>query len=183
MKYKLLQLCDIISDKNVFENLINRFSCPINADVENFLKDKAAEYERKNLSRTYFVFYDDGDTHILVGYFSLALITIDVSSNVSRSIIRKISGNEGKKQCAVLLLGQLGKNQKDGIHRKKLITGKQLLGIAQNIIRDIQYKIGGRTLLVECKDCSTLRNFYEECGFKLVNKSSNEDLLRYFVSI
>ena len=183
MKYKLLKLCDIISDKNVFENLINRFSCPINADVENFLKDKAAEYERKNLSRTYFVFYDDGDTHILVGYFSLALITLDVSSNVSRSIIRKISGNEGKKQCVALLLGQLGKNHKDDIHRKKLITGKQLLGIAQNIIRDIQYKIGGRTLLVECKDCSALRNFYEECGFKLVNKSANEDLLRYFVSI
>ena len=183
MKYKLLQLCDIISDKNVFENLINRFSCPINTDVENFLKGKAAEYERKNLSRTYFVFYDDGDTHILVGYFSSALITIDVSSNVSRSIIRKISGNEGKKQCVALLLGQLGKNHKDDIHRKKLITGKQLLGIAQNIIRDIQYKIGGRTLLVECKDCGALRNFYEECGFKLVNKSSNEDLLRYFVSI
>jgi len=183
MKYKLLQLCDIISDKNVFENLINRFSCPINADVENFLKDKAAEYERKNLSCTYFVFYDDGDTHILVGYFSLALITLDVSSNVSRSIIRKISGNEGKKQCVALLLGQLGKNHKDDIHRKKLITGKQLLGIAQNIIRDIQNKIGGRTLLVECKDCGALRNFYEECGFKLVNKSSNEDLLRYFVSI
>ena len=151
--------------------------------MENFLKGKAAEYERKNLSRTYFVFYDDGDTHILVGYFSLALITIDVSSNVSRSIIRKISGNEGKKQCVALLLGQLGKNHKDDIHRKKLITGKQLLGIAQNIIRDIQYKIGGRTLLVECKDCGALRNFYEECGFKLVNKSSNEDLLRYFVSI
>ena len=152
MKYKLLQLCDILSNKNVCENLFNRFSCPINADVENFLKDKA-------------------------------LITIDVSSNVSRSVIRKISGNEGKKQCVVLLLGQLGKNQKDGIHRKKLITGKQLLGIAQNIIRDIQYKIGGRTLLVECKDCSALRNFYEECGFKLVNKSLNEDLLRYFISI
>ena len=183
MKYKLLQLCDIISDKNVFENLINRFSCPINADVENFLKDKAAEYEGKNLSRTYFVFYDDGDTHILVGYFSLALITLDVSSNVCRNIIRKISGNEGKKQCVALLLGQLGKNHKDDIHRKKLITGKQLLGIAQNIIRDIQNKIGGRTLLVECKDCSALRNFYEECGFRLVNKSANEDLLRYFVSI
>ena len=76
MKYKLLQLCDILSNKNVCENLFNRFSCPINADVENFLKDKAVEYERKNLSRTYFVFYDDGDTHILVGYFSLALITI-----------------------------------------------------------------------------------------------------------
>lgn len=184
MKYKLLQLCDIISDKNVCENLVNRFSCPINADVENFLKDKAAEYERKNLSRTYFVFYDDGgDTHILVGYFSLALITIDVSSNVSRSIIRKISGNEGKKQCVALLLGQLGKNHKDGIHRRKLITGKQLLGIAQNIIRDIQYKIGGRTLLVECKNCSALRDFYEECGFKLVNKSLKEDLLRYFIPI
>ena len=93
MKYKLLQLCDILSDKNLFENLINKFSCPINTDVEIFLKDKAAEYERKNLSRTYFVFHDDGDTHMLVGYFSLALITIDVSSNVSRSIIRKISGN------------------------------------------------------------------------------------------
>lgn len=38
MKYKLLQLCDIISDKNVCENLVNRFSCPINADVENFFK-------------------------------------------------------------------------------------------------------------------------------------------------
>lgn len=108
---------------------------------------------------------------------------IDVSSNVSRSIIRKISGNEGKKQCVALLLGQLGKNHKDDVHRKKLITGKQLLGIAQKIIRDIQYKIGGRTLLVECKDCSALRNFYEECGFKLVNKSLNEDLLRYFISI
>lgn len=127
MKYKLLQLCDILSNKNVCENLFNRFSCPINADVENFLKDKAVEYERKNLSRTYFVFHDDGDAHILVGYFSLDLITIDVSSNVSRSIIRKISGNEGKKQCAVLLLGQLGKNQKDDVHQKKANNGKTII--------------------------------------------------------
>ena len=91
------------------------------------MKDKADEYERKNLSRTYFVFYDDGDTHILVGYFSLALITLDVSSNVSRSIIRKISGNEGKKQCVALLLGQLGKNHKDDIHRKKTDNGKTII--------------------------------------------------------
>lgn len=47
MKYKLIQLCDILSDKNVCENLVNRFSCPINTDVETFLKGKAAEYERK----------------------------------------------------------------------------------------------------------------------------------------
>ena len=62
---------------------ISDFSCPRNLDVENFLKDNAIEFTKKNQSVTYLVFSneDDEDGEV-VGYFTIALKPITVNARI-----------------------------------------------------------------------------------------------------
>lgn len=69
--------------------LLSDFSCPINHDVEKFLKRSAIEFTKKNQSVTYLVFSNDA---ALVGYFSIAVKPITVSAdNFSNTMKRKIA--------------------------------------------------------------------------------------------
>ncbi len=43
--------------------------------------------------------------------------------------------------------------------------------------------IGGRAIIVECKDIYYLKRFYEEAGFTLIDSDKTDGLLRYFIGI
>ena len=61
------------------------------------------------------------------------------------------------------LIAQLGKNYAN--HNDKRITGKQLLGLAINQIKDLQYLIGGTIMFLEAEKKPGLINFYKDNGF------------------
>lgn len=48
------------------------FSCPLNIDVEEFLKLKAIEFAKQHIAATHLVFTSYKDAVVLVGYFTLA---------------------------------------------------------------------------------------------------------------
>ena len=57
--------------EDVLLRIFSDFSCPINPDVEQFLKERAIEFTKKNQSVTYLVISsDDGE---LLGYFTIAV--------------------------------------------------------------------------------------------------------------
>ena len=69
--------------------LLSGFSCPLNKEVENFLKYSAIEFTKKYQSITYLVFLKG--TNELVGYFTLALKILSINEkNISNTIKRKI---------------------------------------------------------------------------------------------
>lgn len=183
MAYQVVHLQKAIKDIADYESCIHRFSSPMNEEVESFLSDKALIFEKANLARTFLVFSSDSNGLALVGYFSLAMKHIVMGDNVSRRIKKRLAGNVGRKECAIFLLGQLGKNYNHEEVRKGTITGSELLNIAiQYIIQAWKY-VGGRAILVECKDTEKLRSFYESMGFEQIGEVVPNQLLQYYLYI
>ena len=66
----ILDLADEIGEHNV-RSIISNFSCSLNPEVENFLRNNAWDFTKKRLSSTYLVFKPNKGKALLVGYFSL----------------------------------------------------------------------------------------------------------------
>ena len=149
--------------------LISDFSCPLNPDVERFLKQSAIEFTKKNQSVTYLAFSNDA---ALVGYFSIAIKPITVNAdNFSNTMKRKIARvSEWNEEThtfglSAYLIAQLGKNFTDGANLK--ITGQQLLEVAMTKVHELQYLAGGMVVFLETENNEKLLDFYDTVnGFK-----------------
>ena len=167
-EFTVISIRDYLMDKekSTEEELVKElsdFSCPLNPSIEQFIKKSAIEFTKKNQSVTYLIF-SKRDV-VLVGYFSLAIKPITVNKKkLSKTMIKKISRiseyNEEHQtfHLAAFLIAQLGKNFKDNANKK--ITGQQLLEIALEKIREVQYVIGCIVVFLEAEGNEKLYEFY-----------------------
>ena len=69
MKYVTVLLNDLIYKFRLSEDEIDsrlaEFSCPLNEDVEYFVKHKAVQFEKVDLARTYLIYAIDNNEPIL----------------------------------------------------------------------------------------------------------------------
>lgn len=157
---------------------LSEFSCPLNPDVEYFIKYKAIEFAKQGIASTHLVYTSYKDKPVLVGYYALANKTVTIKSNLLRSRQWKSRINKFAEYHAELksyliampLIGQLGKNYAN--HYNTLISGDQLLEIACDKVRSAQYTLSGKLVYLECEDNEKLRSFYERNGFSEFNKRS-----------
>lgn len=197
--YKVISLIDMINnlEEEKINEILHSFSCPLNEDVETFLRSKAVLFDKQSISRTKLVFTSFKNQVVLVGYFTLAYkdftIPQRILSRKLRDRIKKFgSYNDDIKayKISAPLIAQLGKNYANGYN--KLITGDELLAIACRCVREVQLNIGGKIVYVECEDKARLLNFYESNGFvafscrqldkddaKVLNENYLVQLLRY----
>lgn len=148
------------------------YSCPLNADVEDFLKRSAITFSRQGLAKTHLVFASKKGKWVLVGYFTLATKVLLIKR--SKKLGSKLSGRIRKfarvvdetdtYQISAPLIAQLGKNYTDGNNR--LISGDELLKMACDKVCLIHSEIGGKVAYLECEDKPKLRTFYERNGFR-----------------
>lgn len=154
------------------------YLCPLNPDVENFLKHNAIPFSRQGLAKTHLVFASKNDRWVLVGYFTLATKVLlikrskKLSSNLSARIRKfaRIIDETNTYQISAPLIAQLGKNFVNG--NNKLITGDELLKIACDKVQMIHSEIGGKIAYLECEDKPHLLNFYERNGFREFDRRS-----------
>ena len=156
----VLSLKDII-DKGSLDvalDAISRFSCQ-DDDVENFLKVKAVDFEKRDKSRTYFI-VDENES--LLGYFTLSLKSLPFGNSVSKSVIKGIDGfSKDVQAVGIILIGQFGKDKV----LAKDIAGERLLDLCLRTVYKAQRVIGGRFVLLECRDIGKVVSFYERRGF------------------
>ena len=152
------------------KDVLSKFSCPLNPDVENFLKRNAIEFAKQGISRTHLVFTQYKGQMVLVGYFTLAnkYITLKSSglSGTTKRRLNKFSTFDPRIKAYTLsapLIAQLGKNYTNGYD--KLISGDILLKLACDKIKQIQFDLGGRYVYLECEDKPKLIDFYRDNGF------------------
>ena len=95
--------------------LFSGFACPLNKEVEDFLKNKAVQSNKLNASVSYLVV--DSETAVLLGYFTLVLKPFTIhESKLSKTNIRLISrfaernDETGSFTAALYLIAQIGKN-------------------------------------------------------------------------
>jgi len=172
--------------------VLSRYSCPRNADIEDFLIHKAITFSRQGLAQTHLVFTSYQDKPVLVGYFALAIKTLFVpdKNKLSNNLKRRMAKfatfipETRMNTIAAPLIAQLGKNYTNGYDH--LISGDELLKMACDRIQEAQLVFGGRIAYLECAEHVGLIHFYEDNGFREFNRrvdSSGETLvqmIRYF---
>ena len=148
--------------------LLSGFSSPKNKDVERFLKKSAIEFTKKNQSVTYLVV--SAEDVRLLGYFTLALkpLTVrgeTVSNTMKRKLLRisELDEKSDTYTMSAYLVAQLGKNFSESGGTE--ITGAELLKLAWDKIKEIQYLGGGVVTFLEAENEEKLLSFYRNNRF------------------
>ena len=171
--YSILSLSDILAEKgeDFCREILSTFSCPMNDDVERFLtKRSAIDFATQGVSQTFLVYASYKKKNVLCGYFTIANKYIVVNkhsvSGTLRRRLRKFAMPSAEKDDLVImapLIAQLGKNYANGY--SELITGDELLKMAEDQIRLAQRIIVGKVVYLECEDIDRLKDFYSSNGY------------------
>ena len=170
-----INLKDILRDEQLGENaaksILSSFSCPLNPDVEHFLKHTAVEFAKQSIASTYLIMASHKEEYVLVGYFSLAnkIFCIDKDGLPNQRWKKRLSKfsqfdkNIQRYTISAPLIGQLGKNYTNSYN--KLITGDELLKLALDKVKAMQEIVGGKIVYLECEEKEALLEFYSRNGF------------------
>ena len=173
--YLGINLKDILRDESLGESvaksILSSFYCPLNPDVEHFLKHTAIEFSKQSIASTYLIMASYRNEYVLVGYFTLAnkFFCIDKASLPNRKWRSRIAKfgqfnkTIGRYTISAPLIGQLGKNYANSYN--KLITGDELLKLALDKVSEMQNIVGGKIVYLECEDKEFLKEFYSQNGF------------------
>ncbi len=177
MFISLAQLVKELEEDTKELPLLSSFSCSQDKDIEHFLhnRDRAIRFEKQSKARTYLVFNQDEMTKkkisdlTIYGYITVAIKVLTVPPDASKSIRKKLDGLSATIHGELIddfpcyLIGQLARNSNVP---SSSLKGKTLLDFAQDIVGQAVDAVGGRYILIECKDSQKLVRFYEENGFK-----------------
>lgn len=174
LKVSLRKMLDEIGEDKI-KNILSDFSCPKNKDIENFIKNKAIEFEKHRWAATQLIYASYKNSWVLIGYYSLAHKTLIVENQaVPKSLKKRLrqfaTYNPDIKRYIIPapLIAQLGKNFHNNYNR--LITGDELLGMAIEDVKTTQQILGGKVVYLECEDIPNLVDFYKSNGFVIFDK-------------
>ena len=108
---------------------------------------------------------------IIYGYISIALKILSVPQDMSNRMRRELDGYSAKihgeqiRDFPCYLIGQLAKNSNV---KSKEISGKQLLDFASDIITTSVEAVGGRYMMIECRNEEKQIQFYKNNYFEEV---------------
>ena len=168
-----------VMGSEMLNDLLGSYSCPLNREVEDYLKDenRARHSSLMSSSVTYLAF--DSKTSDLLGYFTLLMKSYSVLakalSSRNRGLIKRFAevDDKGNFSAPVYLIAQLGKNY--AIPEARRISGAELLGQALDVFRRSKKAIGGKLVMVEREiDRPKLLAFYKNNGFKSWTMRLNE---------
>lgn len=180
--YFVVPLGEIINkgyDMNKIEDSFKKFSCRREEDLENFLVNKAVEYEKSDIGKTYLC-VDKAELEkgefVIMAYFTIAQRAIDISalsSNKRRKMLGSFPGRDTLKSVSAFLIGQLGRCD---TYSNEDLSGEQLLNECYHAISLAAKIVGGRLLVLECRE-HMYDKFYAKQDFKKLNNGLNEDNL------
>lgn len=152
-------------DGKLLDSILSSFCCEKDPEIEDFLKNKAVEFEKLNKSRTYIVFDEErllNGEPIILGYFSLSLKVLILPEDMSITSRKNIDGYRGKingnpiREIPCYLIGQLAKNSSID----NSFQGQILVDNALAVINSAVNSVGGRYVLIECQPIEKLLSFY-----------------------
>lgn len=156
--------------ENVLQSAIHSFCCAQDQDIQDFLRYKAIDFQKRGLCRVYMYFDQEKIENGILeieAFFTLSHKSL-VTENISGSKVQKISGLKKSKTINFVLIGQLGKNVKllpDGTYERSEISSRTILDGTFEIIRSASELIPCKCVLIECSDDEKVRSVYENYGF------------------
>ncbi len=192
--YRILTIDKLLESigEDGLEAILSDYICPMNDDIEDYLRHKAITFSKQGLAKTHLVFADFRGSPVLIGFFALANKTIFIpdKSKLSKTTKRRIAkfathiAETKMSYVTAPLIAQLGKNYSNDYNT--LITGDELLKMAIDCILETQFAIGGKTAYLECQDHPGLIRFYENNGFREFDRRTDNNgvilvqMIRYF---
>lgn len=183
MNYRTVALKDLIDKfgKKTAVEVLSNFSCPLNKDVEEFMRQKAVPYDMAGMARTYLVIAQDSQrSYGICAIYSLTTKSIAVSHHMDRKSRKLAFGTTyavGNPVNAILI-GQLAKNYQNG--NNSYISGEILMSLIMDQVKRIDVLVPSVSVYIECEDKECLKNYYEKFGFEYF--STNDDgLLQYII--
>ena len=176
----LEEMMNELEDK-LLKSILSSFSCTYDEDIQNFLRNRAIEFERLLKSRTYLIVSGEQfrnpkvafDEITIYGYISLAVKVLTVPETISNRQRQQLDGFSAKEHGKQIsnfpcyLIGQLARNSNVP---KDSISGAELLNFAYKTIGEVVKLVGGRNILVECHNNKKLMQFYLDNGFYKVSQ-------------
>ena len=150
----------------VIEQILARFLCSRNKEVEEFLHASAIAFERSSSARTYLLATENKD---IAGYFTISIGFADISKSEGLSEEEKNTLKMSKcpdHRIPCFLIGQIGRN--DSFSHAEL-PGNQILENALAVLGEVKNLIGGKFVIVECEDHLVPMYQSERFGFRLFN--------------
>ena len=176
-------LIDEMKEGNELIELLSSFSCEKDEDIEYFLHNRAIEFEKLSKARTYLVLDQEQLKNkeknlIIYGYISIALKILSVPQEMSNRMRKELDGFSAKiygeqiSDFPCYLIGQLSKNSNV---KSEEISGKQLIDFAGDIIATSVEAVGGRYMMIECRNEEKLIQFYKNNYFSEVARIPDEN--------
>lgn len=185
MKIKVVNILDGIEElgEEVLKADLSYFVSEKNPEIEEFIREKAIEFAKRKLSITYLI--SDATDGVILGYFTLTHKSVILSGEgLSKTFQKKLAAfsrldkDTGNYVVSAFLLAQLGKNY--AVEPDRRMSGKQMMELLNNVLLDVQRRIGGGVLYLDCEDNSKLKNFYVGENFKeFADRFSSEDERKY----
>lgn len=187
--FEVIRLFDLLSaegGESFFNKSVSSFSS-INADVEQFLKEKSIQSAKLSTSSTYLVASTTNGLDIL-GYFTLATKMLTLKKKpLSQTAIKTISrfgyydDDSDSYKIPAILIAQLSRNFNKS---SKSIKGSDLMDIALKQVKEIMNLTSGKTVFLECEKNQKLIDFYEKKGFRILDSTAlsknNKDLIQMY---
>lgn len=188
MRITITNILDSIATlgEDVLRGELSKFVSEKNPEIEEFIREKAIDFARRKLSITYIL--RDSQDGVMLGYFTLTHKSIIINNaGLSKTTQKKLrryarfDNETGNYMASAFLLAQFGKNY--AIDNGIRITGSEMMKYVDAVLLDVQKRIGGGILYLDCEDKEKLKNFYEGENFKKsgerYSENDNKKYLQY----
>lgn len=171
MEYNIVNILDLYQTcgEEVLNEVLSAFYCPLNEEVDYFLKNRALEFAKRKIAMTHIIVDEDAN---LLAYFSLAIKPITINSKIlSNSLKQKLSRFAKEDRVnnsfsgAAFLLAQFGKNYR---YERSKITGNEMMGIVIQKLKEIQHEIGGGIIYLDAENNEKLLEFYQNVANRFI---------------
>ncbi len=179
----ILDLLEIVGEDKV-SFALSEFSCPRNAEIEDFIHNNAIDFAKKKMSITHLVFDEEGQ---IEAFFTLTHKPSTVGDGLLSKTSQKKLSRHARLDTVIqaysvsaFLIAQFGKNE--GARGNDHIIGNQLMDFAISVLQNVQRQVGGGVVFLECEDKPGLLNFYqnEHNNFKIYGERfSDSDQVKY----
>ncbi|MCR4961614.1 MAG: GNAT family acetyltransferase [Lachnospiraceae bacterium] len=190
MRLSVSNIRDMLSDdqEEIVRGYIGMYSCKVrseegtekslNPDIERFLEEDAIQFSKMKTAITYLAV--DEDDGALLGYFTLAHKPLKIPADrLSRKVkdhlrrFSKLDEDSNTYIISAFLLAQFGKNY--AVEDGKRITGTELMSVVMEQLKEVQNRVGGTIVYLDCEADAELTSFYESQKFRLFGERISEN--------
>ena len=182
MIYRVIPFGEILSreyNQDKLNTAFKKFSCQREADLENFLQERAILNEKTNFGKTYLILDSaelENKNFVIAAYFTIAQKSVDISevpAKKRRKMLGAYPGRDKLKSIPAYLIGQLGRCDS---YSSQQLPGDVILSECYHAISLASRIVGGNLVVLECRE-GMFSKVYEKLGFKKLYTSLNEENL------